>query len=214
VNSLSEQMISPAAVRAQVENMCGSKTFAKSPRLRSFLRFTVEQTLQGQQDGLKEYLLGVEVFGKPRNFDPRLDSIVRVEARRLRAKVDRYYSSEGLPDDLRIVFYRGEYVPHFFPRSAEQAETPGDSVQQTKRPVLVIGSNTEQASRLVLDLIGLGYEAATATTSAEQFARIAGKRASGLVVMEMVPGQEEVSAATAGSSAAPFSLNPVSQQSE
>ena len=61
-------------------------SFIRSRRLGRFLRFTVEQTMAGRQAALKEYLVGVEVFGKTESFDPRIDSIVRVEARRLRAK--------------------------------------------------------------------------------------------------------------------------------
>ena len=83
------------------------------------LRFVVERTLDGQGDQLKEYLLGVEVFDRPTEYDPRLDSIVRVEARRLRAKLAEYYEAEGAGDALRFRLTKGGYAPTFERRGSE-----------------------------------------------------------------------------------------------
>ena len=63
-----------------------------------FLRLTVERALAGQSDELKEYLIGVEVFDRKQSYDPRVDPIVRVEARRLRAKLKAYYEGDGAGD--------------------------------------------------------------------------------------------------------------------
>ncbi len=78
-----------------------------------FLRFTVDQALKGKGDALKEYRIGLEVFDKDASFDPRVDPIVRVEARRLRAKLKRYYETEGKDDPVRIEFPTGSYAPVF-----------------------------------------------------------------------------------------------------
>ena len=78
--------------------MLASPAFVNAGRLSRMLRFVVERTLDGQGDQLKEYLLGVEVFDRPSEYDPRLDSIVRVEARRLRAKLAEYYEADGAGD--------------------------------------------------------------------------------------------------------------------
>ncbi|HUS08613.1 MAG TPA: hypothetical protein VMZ52_20070 [Bryobacteraceae bacterium] len=102
---------SPAAVRLQMEKILVSPGFARSKRLGRFLRFTVDQYLDGRQNALKEYLVGVEVFNKLESFDPRVDSIVRVEARRLRSKLDRYYEVDGHNDATIIHFRKGSYVP-------------------------------------------------------------------------------------------------------
>jgi TolB-like protein len=99
------------AVRTQLEKILVSPGFIRSKRLGLFLRFTVEQYLEGRQNSLKEYLVGVEVFKKLESFDPRVDSIVRVEARRLRSKLERYYESEGRNDATIIRFRKGSYVP-------------------------------------------------------------------------------------------------------
>lgn len=70
---------------------------------------------------MKEYLVGVEVFNKLETFDPRIDSIVRVEARRLRSKLDRYYQTEGREDPVVIQFRKGSYVPQLLTREQFQA---------------------------------------------------------------------------------------------
>jgi len=101
-----------------LDRILASKTFSRSPRISRFLTFVVEQTLAGQEDKLKEYLLGVEVFNRMDSFDPRIDSIVRVEARRLRYKLERYYESEGQGDAVIIQFRKGCYVPAFSNRNS------------------------------------------------------------------------------------------------
>ncbi|HET8548732.1 MAG TPA: hypothetical protein VFL57_12035 [Bryobacteraceae bacterium] len=110
-NALTETGISPEAVRAQLDRILSSPTFVRSRRLGRFLRFTIEQALDGRQATLKEYLVGVEVFNKMESFDPRIDSIVRVEARRLRSKLEHYYQTEGADDPIVIQFLKGSYVP-------------------------------------------------------------------------------------------------------
>jgi len=104
------------AVIAQLDKVLSSATFIRSKRLGRFLRFTVEQCLDGRQNALKEYLVGVEVFNKMETFDPRIDSIVRVEARRLRSKLERYYQTEGRDDQVVIQFRKGSYVPMLLTR--------------------------------------------------------------------------------------------------
>jgi hypothetical protein len=102
-----------AAVEAQLQRMISTQLFRRKPRVCSFLQYTVRQTLAGQTGKLKEYSIAVEVFSRPEDFDPRLDSIVRVEARRLRATVDRYYETDGAADPIVIRYRRGNYIPTF-----------------------------------------------------------------------------------------------------
>src|SRR3954467_15096838 len=75
-------------IQKQVERILGSATFARSPQLSRFLRYCVEKTLLGRPDQLREPILAVEVFRRARDFEARRDPIVRVEARRLRSKLD------------------------------------------------------------------------------------------------------------------------------
>jgi tetratricopeptide (TPR) repeat protein len=83
-------------VRAALEKLLASSGFRNSERMRRFLRVTVERTLDGATDQLKEFSLGHDVFDRGADYDPRTDSIVRVEARRLRKKLLVYYAGEGL----------------------------------------------------------------------------------------------------------------------
>lgn len=103
----------PELVRTQLARMLGSRTFANAPSLSRFLSHVVEHTLQGHSDSLKEYSVGVDVFDRGSSFDPKTDTIVRVQARRLRAKVDEYYDSEGRDDVILITLRKGHYVPEF-----------------------------------------------------------------------------------------------------
>lgn len=107
------QVPSVKSIRTQLNRILDSPTFAKSPRLSRFLLFIVEQTLLGYSAQIKEYQLGLEVFDRGEGFDPRLDPIVRVAARRLRSYLERYYEVEGQHDPVRIALHKGTYVPVF-----------------------------------------------------------------------------------------------------
>ncbi len=113
--------IPAAEIRAELELILRSRAFVQSHRIRRFLQFVVEESLLGQPHRLKEYLIGLEVFDRREAFDPRVDSIVRVEARRLRYKLEEYYRSEGREDAVRIVLRKGSYIPIFEYRSAASA---------------------------------------------------------------------------------------------
>ncbi len=104
---------SPDQVRAQCDRILTSKLFALSNRLKTFLSFIIDAALEDQADRLKEFTLGIEVFGRDETFDPTVDSIVRVEASRLRAKLREYYDGEGTNDPIRIQIPKGHYAPAF-----------------------------------------------------------------------------------------------------
>ena len=105
--------ISELEIQAQLSRILASPGFRSSERLRRFLRFAVERTLAGEAAQLKEYLVGRDVFDRGSSYDPRMDSIVRVEAQRLRKKLREYYQAHGSADSIRISFQAGSYVPAF-----------------------------------------------------------------------------------------------------
>lgn len=105
--------VEPEAVRAQLERVLASETFANAGRHSRLLRYVAERTLAGEGDQLKEYVLGTEVFDRADSYDPRIDTIVRVEARRLRQRLDEYYAKTGSADPVVISIPRGTYVPTF-----------------------------------------------------------------------------------------------------
>ena len=99
--------------------MLASPHFDASERNRDFLTYVVETTLAGHADRIKAYTIATEVFGRGPKFDPQLDSIVRIEAGRLRRSLERYYLTDGRTSRLRIDIPRGGYAPNFV--SAEPA---------------------------------------------------------------------------------------------
>src|SRR5579883_791156 len=100
-------------IQQQLKRILASKAFQPVERLRRFLDFVVQETAAGRGELLKEFLVGIEVFGKEASFDPRNDPIVRVQARRLRARLARYYREEGQNDELVIDLPKGGYAPSF-----------------------------------------------------------------------------------------------------
>ena len=106
-------------VRGQLERVLGSPGFARNERLSRFLRFVVEEHLDGRDGELKESVIAVEVFGRSPDFDSRLDPVVRTEAVRLRSRLKEYYLEHGKADEVIIELPKGGYVPRF-PETAEQ----------------------------------------------------------------------------------------------
>jgi TolB-like protein/Flp pilus assembly protein TadD len=100
----------PLPAEEQLERILRSVTFQQSDRLKRFLMFIVRETAAGRGNELKEYVIGVQVFRKEDSFDPRTDPIVRVQARRLRAKLVRYYREEGRGDPTLIDLPKGGYA--------------------------------------------------------------------------------------------------------
>ena len=108
----------PDEVRAELERILCSHAIGGSDQLKRLLRLVVERTLNGRPELLKEYNLGLEVFQRPPDYDPKIDPIVRVQARRLRSKLDEYYASEGAYDSLVIQIPKGAYVSVFEARKS------------------------------------------------------------------------------------------------
>jgi hypothetical protein len=104
---------SAGPVRNQLEKILSSPRFVRNDRLSKFLRFVVEQRLEGKTVELKESLVGIEVFGRRPGFDPRHDSVVRTEAAKLRVRLSEYYAAEGKADQLVIELPKGGYTPVF-----------------------------------------------------------------------------------------------------
>lgn len=100
--------------------------FDASERNRNFLRHVVEETLAGRADRIKAYSIATSVFGRSADFDPQVDSIVRLEAGRLRRSLEHYYLTVGRMNAVRITIPRGAYVPVF--GSTSEADTKVEPV--------------------------------------------------------------------------------------
>ena len=102
-----------AGVRKQLERILGSPGFDASARNRRFLEYIVEETLAGRGDRLKGLAIAIDVFGRDATIDPQHDPVVRIEAAKLRRRLERYYLSAGREDPIRIDIPKGSYVPTF-----------------------------------------------------------------------------------------------------
>ncbi|HVW84475.1 MAG TPA: tetratricopeptide repeat protein [Bryobacteraceae bacterium] len=121
---LPESAIPKSSILEQLERILASGAFAQSERMCRFLRLVVEYSLENRGVELKEYLIGLRVFDRKSSFDPRVDPIVRVEARRLRSKLQQFYERDGSEDDIRIELPKGNYAAQFSRREAEAPEIP------------------------------------------------------------------------------------------
>jgi hypothetical protein len=119
-DSRSGRTISEEVIREELSRILESSIFVQSDRLGRFLRYTVETTLAGDAETLKEYLIGTEVYQRKPPYHPSVDSIVRSEARRLRSKLKDYYDSEGRNDSVFIYYRPGSYVPAFRRRDNQE----------------------------------------------------------------------------------------------
>ena len=104
---------SQTEIIAHLERITSSSIFATSPRLIQFLRFCVTTSLNGEAEQLKESTIGVSVFGRDPDYNPRTDPIVRVHARRLRDKLETFYETEGQDEPIKVEIRKGGYVPRF-----------------------------------------------------------------------------------------------------
>lgn len=100
-------------VRQELNRLCEDELFRDTTRVKRFLRYVTEETLQGRGDRLKGYTLGLEVFDRPEDFDPQSDTIVRVQAGQLRRRLELYYAGRGADNTVRISIPRGRYTPVF-----------------------------------------------------------------------------------------------------
>jgi hypothetical protein len=112
--------------RAELAAVLTSGIFDRSPNLYRFLSFVCEKYFRGEGDAVKEYSVAIEALGRGADFDQKRDSIVRVEAHRLRKRLDDYYRSEGANHRYRIILPAGSYVPQFIDRE-ESIAAPEDS---------------------------------------------------------------------------------------
>jgi hypothetical protein len=77
------------------------------------LAFVVDATLRGEAGDLKETTIGVLAFGRQPGYDPKVDTIVRTQAWRLRAKLMKYNVTEGASDPIIVSLPKGHYIPVF-----------------------------------------------------------------------------------------------------
>ncbi len=116
-------MIGRADIEEQLSRLLSSAQLAAAPRMQSLLKYLVKAALDGDGERLKGYAIGIDVFGRSDEFDPRIDSIVRVQAGRLRKLLQDYYEGDGSSDPVWITLPKGSYAPVFNSPSEMVAES-------------------------------------------------------------------------------------------
>lgn len=116
---------SSAEIRAELRRVMDSVEFDASERNRRFLAYVVEEALAGRSERIKAYSIATIVFGRNASFDPQLDPVVRMEARRLRRSLERFYLTDGKKSAVRITLPKGAYVPEFEDALAQNCSLSG-----------------------------------------------------------------------------------------
>ncbi|WP_455273996.1 tetratricopeptide repeat protein [Rhizobium herbae] len=107
------ERIDQVDAQAEIDRLLTDPLFQSPERNKSFLRFIASEFFEGRAEAIKAYAIAVDVFGRPANFDPSIDPIVRIEATRLRAALTQYYDVHGSDTGIRVDLPRGRYVPVF-----------------------------------------------------------------------------------------------------
>jgi hypothetical protein len=128
--------LAAAEVRGQIDRILRSKALEGSDVHRKLLAYLAEKTLAGEAERVKEYTVALDALGKPPTYDPRHDSVVRIQIGRLRVKMGEYYQSEGVADPILITLPKGGFKLSFQKTVAPQAPVP--SPLESKRLVYVL----------------------------------------------------------------------------
>jgi hypothetical protein len=111
--------------RSELKTVLESGIFGAYSNAAKLLRFVCERHFRNPAETITEYDVGVHGLGRRSKFDPQCDSIVRVEAHRVRKRLQEYYSNEGASHPIKIVLSRGQYAPQFV-----RSEPPADAATQ------------------------------------------------------------------------------------
>ncbi len=120
--------------RAELQEVLRSAVFARSPALSHLLSYLCEKTFAGETDQIKEYSVAVDVLDREDSFDQDTNSIVRVQANRLRKRLAEYYAAEGAAHAIHISVPVGQYVP-VFQRVEVQHGKAGSTAESGKSPI-------------------------------------------------------------------------------
>src|SRR5258708_3920522 len=137
-----QELAGKELAKAELDAILSSGLFAHAPSLAQFLSYICSKCLEGEGSQIKEYNIAVEALGRSPDFDQKRDSIVRVEAHRLRKRLRQYYEEEGASHSIQIVIPAGQYVPQFVLQENAQSvivqtEKPDDDIERLEAPLHV-----------------------------------------------------------------------------
>lgn len=163
------------------QKIVASKSFSKSSFLTNFLLYVCDREISGRPDEITEYQIGIQAFGRPTDYNPGDDNIVRNYARLLRKRLEDYFETEGQHETIRVVIPRGRYIPVFSPAgesapSAGPALLPATQVLPSRQhPAFLAIARSSNRTRLVWSfLCVMALAAATAYLATHTFNRTQG----------------------------------------
>jgi hypothetical protein len=172
------------AERAELEAVLASEAFARSPIVAQMLKYICERHFSGQAHEIKEYNIAVEAFGRPPSFDQTKDSIVRVEAHRLRKRLHEYYQQQGAGHQIQIVLPPGNYVPRFI-RQVVLGEPAAEVIAESAVPEAAVPPSPPESrpaaprpmsARSRIALLGVGLLVLAVLGMSFMWNRAAGER--------------------------------------
>ena len=142
-------------VRDALERVLASPEFIRSRRINAFLHYVVEETLAGRSERLKAFTIAMDIYERDESFDPRTDTIVRVEAGRLRRRLKHYYATAGRNDPVRIELATGGYTPKFHARNGAENDIDGESVENRRDAAREIQGRLRSPARAIALVVAL-----------------------------------------------------------
>src|ERR1700693_4344526 len=128
--------------RAELESILPSGVFSRAPGLAQLLSYVCNKYFEGESAQVKEYNIAVEALGRPADFDQKRDSIVRVEAHRLRKRLREYYENEGAQHACQIEIPHGQYAPRFVVNESDHQALPASTAPSVQ---IVAPAESEEA---------------------------------------------------------------------
>lgn len=166
-NATANADLPPALVQAELARLLASASFAGAAAHQRLLRYLVDHHLAGDAARLKESALGIDVFQRPADrFDPAQDSIVRVEARRLRQRLERHYEAEGREAELRIELPKGSYQPRFVRQRLRRDDDAAQAAELVERGQYFLRQGHEEGHRKALERFEAAVQVAPALAAA------------------------------------------------
>lgn len=144
-------------VLEQLDRVTGSPQFLNAPKMSDFLTFVVVEYLKGRQDRIKAVTIAHSIYERGEDFEPQTDSIVRVEAGRLRSRLSEYYLDAGANDPILIDIPKGAYVPHITRRSAQKTHLDNDEPREKTGPQRMHSLRSWQIAAVGLAGVTIGF---------------------------------------------------------
>jgi hypothetical protein len=155
------------AIRAQVERLVKSKTFETSDVHRRLIQYLAEKSILGEADRLKEYTIGLDAFGKPSSYDPKHDSIVRLQIGRLRQKLMAYYQTEAAAGEILVSLPKGAFKLTFDAMPLAELSAPSAAGPRVRRWLIPVAFGV---------LVGLVIALSIYAVRAHKYAAVAAER--------------------------------------